>query len=67
MVQAGLFPRPVHITERNGGYVREAVEAWMKARTEGAVPFCVPNASPELGRPRPAGRSIRMASFVLMG
>jgi len=35
MVQAGTFPRPVRITERNRGYVRETVEAWMKARTEG--------------------------------
>ena len=35
MVQAGTFPRPVRITERNRGYVLEAVEAWMTARTEG--------------------------------
>ena len=35
MVQAGVFPRPVHITERNRGYERETVEAWMTARTEG--------------------------------
>jgi Prophage CP4-57 regulatory protein (AlpA) len=36
MVQAGTFPRPVHITERNRGYVLEAVETWMRARTDGA-------------------------------
>ena len=35
MVQAGTFPRPVRITERNRGYVLETVEAWMTARTEG--------------------------------
>jgi len=35
MVQAGAFPRPVRITERNRGYPRETVEAWMKARTDG--------------------------------
>ena len=37
MVQAGTFPRPVCITERNRGYVLEAVEAWMKGRTEGIL------------------------------
>jgi prophage regulatory protein len=35
MVRAGTFPRPVRITERNRGYVRETVEAWMTARTNG--------------------------------
>ena len=35
MVQAGTFPRPVRITERNRGYHLETVEAWMTARTEG--------------------------------
>jgi prophage regulatory protein len=35
MVQAGTFPRPVHITERTRGYLRAAVEAWMKARADG--------------------------------
>jgi prophage regulatory protein len=34
MVQAGTFPPPVRITERNRGYVREAVEAWMKERAD---------------------------------
>jgi len=38
MVQAGTFPRPVRITERNRGYLLEAVEAWMKARMDGALP-----------------------------
>ena len=37
MVQAGTFPRPVRITERNRGYLLEAVEAWMKARMDGAL------------------------------
>ena len=36
MVRAGTFPRPVRITERNRGYLLEAVEAWMKARTDEA-------------------------------
>ena len=35
MVQAGTFPRPVRITERNRGYDLKTVEAWMTARTEG--------------------------------
>ena len=38
MVQAGSFPRPVWITERNQGYLLESVEAWMRARAE-AGPF----------------------------
>lgn len=40
MVRAGTFPRPVQITERNRGYLLDAVEAWMKARAEGlALPL----------------------------
>jgi prophage regulatory protein len=35
MVQDGSFPQPVRITKRNAGYVIEAVEAWMQARTQG--------------------------------
>ena len=35
MVQAGIFPRPVRITERNCGFVLDNVEAWMKARAAG--------------------------------
>lgn len=35
MVQSGAFPRPVRITIRNNGFVLEAVEEWMKARTAG--------------------------------
>src|SRR6266496_3543662 len=38
MVREGSFPRPVRITERNVGYVLEAVEAWMQARTQGVTP-----------------------------
>ena len=34
MVREGSFPRPVRITDRSLGYVLEAVEAWMQARTE---------------------------------
>jgi prophage regulatory protein len=35
MVQSGAFPPPVRITTRNNGFVLEAVEEWMKARTMG--------------------------------
>jgi prophage regulatory protein len=35
MVQAGEFPPPVRITQRNSGYVLEAVEEWMRARADG--------------------------------
>jgi prophage regulatory protein len=35
MVQDGSFPQPVRITKRNAGYVLEAVEAWMQARSQG--------------------------------
>ena len=35
MVQSGAFPRPVRITVRNNGFVLEAVEEWMTARTAG--------------------------------
>ena len=38
MVREGTFPRPVRITERNVGYVLEAVEAWMQVRTQGLIP-----------------------------
>jgi predicted DNA-binding transcriptional regulator AlpA len=38
MVQSGLFPRPVQITERNRGYVLEDVEAWMQARIDDDKP-----------------------------
>lgn len=49
MVQAGCFPRPVCITERNRGYLRDAVEAWMKARADG-LPFEPPSARPSDSR-----------------
>jgi sugar (pentulose or hexulose) kinase len=49
MVQAGTFPRPVHITERNRGYLRAAVEAWMKARADG-LPLAPAAPAVELGR-----------------
>ena len=35
MVQAGTFPRPVRITERNCGFLLDNVETWMKARAAG--------------------------------
>ena len=58
MVQAGTFPRPVRITERNRGYLLEAVEAWMKARTEGpTVPTFAPIRRPRRAR-RPAASAL---------
>lgn len=45
MVQEGTFPRPLRITERNSGYLLEAVEEWMQLRTQGGCP----------GNPRAAG------------
>ncbi len=38
MVQAGAFPRPVQITERNRGYLLDDVQAWMQARLEASWP-----------------------------
>jgi hypothetical protein len=38
MVQAGAFPRPVRITERNRGYLLDDVQAWMQARLEASLP-----------------------------
>jgi prophage regulatory protein len=35
MVQAGRFPRPVRITERNCAFLLDNVEAWMKAKAAG--------------------------------
>jgi len=50
MVQSGSFPAPVRITERNSGYVLDAVEEWMKARTEGR-PWHAPAPPAEPVRP----------------
>jgi len=38
MVQAGAFPRPVEITERNRGYLLDDVQAWMQARLDAVSP-----------------------------
>lgn len=35
MVQEGSFPRPVRVTQRNAGYLLEAVEHWMRTRAQG--------------------------------
>ena len=61
MVQAGVFPRPVHITERNRGYERETVEAWMTARGEAG-----PNdlAAPLVVRRREARRAAARAALA---
>jgi prophage regulatory protein len=34
MVQAGTFPQPVRVTKRSRAFLLDAVEAWMKARTD---------------------------------
>ncbi len=38
LVQAGAFPRPIQITERNRGYLLDDVQAWMQARLEASLP-----------------------------
>jgi hypothetical protein len=60
MVQAGTFPKPVRITERNRGFLLEAVEAWMKERTDGTAADL--GAMP-LGRQRRPGRAAAAALF----
>ncbi len=52
MVRAGLFPRPVEITERNRGYVLEDVEAWMQARVDFGRTDCSPTLA-AVRRPEP--------------
>ena len=54
MVQAGTFPRPVRITERNCGFLLETVEAWMKARA--AELAWEPESGAEPKRPPMRGR-----------
>jgi prophage regulatory protein len=60
MVQAGTFPAPVRITERNRGFLLEAVEAWMKARTD-ATPVGLSVAP--AGRPRRVCRAAAPTLF----
>jgi prophage regulatory protein len=57
MVQAGSFPRPVWITERNQGYLLDSVEAWMRARAE-AGPFDGAAARTVLAPSGVAGRAV---------
>ena len=59
MVQAGTFPRPVRITERNWGFLLETVESWMKARVLLllAVPIAAAIRWRESPRPRACGRA----------
>jgi len=51
MVQAGTFPRPIRITERNRGFVLDNVEAWMKSRAAG-IPWETDSASLARARER---------------
>jgi prophage regulatory protein len=37
LAQRGAFPRPVQVTGRKAHFVPQAVEAWMRARAEGAA------------------------------
>ena len=57
MVQAGNFPRPVCITERNRGYLLKSVEAWMRARAAGC-PFDAEAARTARARGGAAGRGM---------
>ena len=52
MVQDGSFPRPVRVTQRNAGYLLEAVEHWMRTRAEGLPwePITTVASSPEPAR-----------------
>ena len=34
LIQAGQFPKPIKLTERASGWRYEAVEQWLKARSE---------------------------------
>jgi sugar (pentulose or hexulose) kinase len=52
MVQAGAFPRPVRISERNCGFVLANVEAWMRARAAG-IPWNTESAPVAPTRERP--------------
>ncbi len=51
MVQAGTFPQPVRVTERNRAFLLESVEAWMKARAEGCPVIPEVTTSGRKGRP----------------
>jgi prophage regulatory protein len=55
MVEDGTFPQPVRITKRNAGYVLEAVEAWMQARSQG-LPWEAANAGAVVPRSEPSQR-----------
>ena len=63
MVREGSFPRPVRITERSLGYVLEAVEAWMQARTQGVSPepAIEGSRSPRRGRSRARRPELELA------
>lgn len=55
MVQEGSFPRPVRVTQRNSGYLLEAVHHWMETRAQGLPwdPATMLPSSPEVpGRRR---------------
>jgi prophage regulatory protein len=60
MIQAGTFPPPVCITERNRGFVLDAVEGWMKARAESAPYY------PEVATARRRGRASHSAASELL-
>lgn len=60
MVQEGGFPRPVRITERNSGYLLEAVEEWMQLRTRG-LPW-----HPKGGRTTSRGSARRRAAKLVL-
>jgi prophage regulatory protein len=57
MVRAGTFPQPVRITARKRGFLLEAVEAWMKARTDATAIDSGPAPGGRQRRPRRAATS----------
>jgi prophage regulatory protein len=56
MVQEGRFPRPVRVTQRNAGYLLEAVEHWMRTRAEGLPWEPITSAASSSAEPARRGR-----------
>jgi hypothetical protein len=63
MVEDGSFPRPMRITKRNAGYVLEAVEAWMQARSQ-RLHWAAANAGAVIPRSKPSHRGRSKLAFA---